>query len=96
MRDLLVDMPHGMRTLGSFFGAGPIPATPGNAPSSAAIRHRIRELVDQEEAASPASDADLAAILSRDGMMLARRTVTKLRGELGIPVQGLRRRKGAP
>ena len=99
-RDLLVETPHGLRSLCSLFGTSPmmrgrsIPITRKSAavPSSAAIRHRLAQLVGAENAAAPLGDAALAALLATEGKVLARRTVAKFRNELGIPSRAARRR----
>jgi RNA polymerase sigma-54 factor len=52
----------------------------------------VRELVEGEDPGTPLSDDDLAAALARRGWRVARRTVAKYRGELGIPSSYRRRR----
>ncbi len=97
-RDLLVDTPHGLRTLCSLFDGGPVRAGPGRRPgpqpAAAAIRYRLGQLIAAEDPAAPLGDAELAAALCREGKPLARRTVAKYREALGIPVctQRLRQR----
>lgn len=92
-RDLLVETPHGLRSLCSLFGGGPVRAAAGPSPvASAAIRHRLAQLVAAEPATAPRSDAQLAGLLAQEGKGLARRTVSKFRLELGIPARALRRR----
>lgn len=94
-RHLLIATPHGMRTLCSFFDAAPLAARDlAAAPSSDAIRHRLRQIIAAESPAAPMSDAALATALTHEGKPLARRTVTKFRHELGIPAM-LSRRGGA-
>ncbi|MBT9246609.1 RNA polymerase sigma-54 factor (plasmid) [Gemmobacter fulvus] len=95
-RHLLVATPHGMRSLCSFFDAAPLAARHLDlAPSSAAIRHRLRQIIAGENPAAPLSDAALATALWREGKPLARRTVAKFRHELGIPPMLSRRRPRA-
>lgn len=89
--ELLVETPHGLRTLCSFFDRG----VPNSGAAAAAIRHRIAQLVTAEDRAAPRSDAQLAAALSDEGMALARRTVAKFRAELGIPPRSQRRAPAA-
>lgn len=95
-RNLLVETPHGMRTLCSLFHSGPVLAgTLGRSvppPAAEAIQHRLRQLVAAEDPAAPLSDAALAAILSAEGKPLARRTVAKYREVLDIPIRDLRRK----
>lgn len=94
-RDLLVETPHGMRSLCSLFGGGPVRANPHGgdpiAASASAIRHRLAQIVASENPCTPLGDAALAAALAAEGKVLARRTVAKYREELGIPTRSLRR-----
>jgi RNA polymerase sigma-54 factor len=57
------------------------------------IQQRLRALVAAETA--PLSDAALAEALSDTGIPVARRTVAKYRGVLGIPSSTGRRRETA-
>lgn len=52
----------------------------------------IRSIVDSEQHSSPLSDEAITRLLSDRGYRIARRTVTKYRERLGIPVARLRRR----
>ncbi|MEW6074544.1 MAG: RNA polymerase factor sigma-54 [Planctomycetota bacterium] len=84
--------PHGILPLRFFFSGGTAKASGGMA-SQASIKQRIREMVEQEDAASPLSDDRLAEVLrERDGIKIARRTITKYRKALGIPASSQRRR----
>jgi RNA polymerase sigma-54 factor len=65
----------------------------GEAHSSESVRHRIRQLVDAESAASVLSDDKLVEYLKRDGIDIARRTVAKYREALRIPSSVQRRRE---
>ena len=64
----------------------------GGAHSAAAVRSRIRAIVEAETAATVASDGRIAAILEEDGIRIARRTVAKYRDAMRIPPSALRRR----
>lgn len=59
--------------------------------SSRAIIAALREIIDGEDRSHPLSDAALAARLAERGLNVARRTVTKYREQLDIPVARLRR-----
>ena len=77
--------PHGILPLRYFFSGGTAKASGGMA-SQASIKQRIRELVEKEDARDPLSDDRLAEILKeRDGITIARRTITKYRKALAIP-----------
>lgn len=58
--------------------------------AQASAKHRIRELVGQEDPRRPLSDQELADALAAEGICLARRTVSKYRTELGIPAKAFR------
>ena len=61
--------------------------------SAEAIRHRIKTLITQEEAAKPLSDDALSEILNAEGIRLARRTIAKYREEMCIPSSSKRKRQ---
>ena len=85
--------PRGLFELKYFFSAA-IPSTGGGeAHSAEAVRHRIKELVEQEEASAILSDDQIVEILTGYGIEIARRTVAKYRESLGIPSSVQRRRR---
>ncbi|WP_368639427.1 RNA polymerase factor sigma-54 [Castellaniella ginsengisoli] len=59
--------------------------------SAGAVRALIQELIQAEDPAQPLSDVDLTRQLARHGILVARRTVTKYRGQLKISAVELRR-----
>ncbi|HET8598480.1 MAG TPA: RNA polymerase factor sigma-54 [Castellaniella sp.] len=59
--------------------------------SASAVRALIQELIDAEDPARPLSDVDLTQQLAHHGIIVARRTVTKYRGQLKIPAVELRK-----
>jgi RNA polymerase sigma-54 factor len=83
--------PHGILPLRFFFSGGTAKASGGMA-SQASIKQRIEEFVAKEDPQAPLSDDRLADLLrERDGISIARRTVTKYRKALSIPSSGQRR-----
>ncbi len=64
----------------------------GETAAAAAIQQRLRELIAAENPAAPLSDNDLVALLNREGIVIARRTVAKYRDALGIAPAKLRKR----
>jgi RNA polymerase sigma-54 factor len=76
--------PHGTFELKYFFGSGLATDTGGNA-SSTAVRAIIRQMVADENSATPLSDGELAERLAAQGITVARRTVAKYREALRIP-----------
>jgi RNA polymerase sigma-54 factor len=86
--------PRGIFELKYFFTSAIASADAGSeAHSSEAVRHRIRQLIDGESAASVLSDDKIVEYLKRDGIDIARRTVAKYREALRIPSSVQRRRE---
>ncbi|HEX2492290.1 MAG TPA: RNA polymerase factor sigma-54 [Steroidobacter sp.] len=75
-----------------YFFSSHVAASDGTEMSSTAIRAKIRKLVAAEESDKPLSDSRIAEILSREGVLVARRTVAKYREALGIPPSSERKR----
>jgi RNA polymerase sigma-54 factor len=63
------------------------------AHSAESVRHRIKALIDSETLGNILSDDDLAALLKREGVSIARRTIAKYREALHIPSSAQRRRE---
>jgi RNA polymerase sigma-54 factor len=85
--------PRGIFELKYFFTSAISAANGGGeAHSSEAVRHRIRQLIDAETTQSVLSDDKLVEILKKDGIDIARRTVAKYREALRIPSSVQRRR----
>lgn len=63
----------------------------GGSCSATAVRALIKEMIDGEDASSPLSDVDLAQMLGEQGVVVARRTVSKYRGQLKYPPAEMRR-----
>ncbi|HIF23562.1 MAG TPA: hypothetical protein EYQ27_17055, partial [Gemmatimonadetes bacterium] len=56
------------------------------------VRGLIKEIIETEDSAAPMSDDDVVLELGKRDLKIARRTVAKYRGELGIPSSYRRRR----
>lgn len=84
-----VDTPGGTFWLRALFS----PAVRQDGPAGAALRDALARMVAAEDPAKPMSDADLAQALAGAGAPLARRTVAKYRGILGIAPAHARRRR---
>ncbi len=83
--------PVGVFELKYFFSRAMATATGGTC-SATAIRGVIQTMIDEETACSPLSDAEIARRLARQGLNVARRTVTKYRQAMRIaPVEHRRR-----
>lgn len=76
--------PRGLFAMKFFFHSG-IDRDYGEDISSLTVKRKIRQLVEGENSRRPLSDSDLARILNREGIHIARRTVAKYRDELGLP-----------
>ncbi len=63
--------------------------------AAAAVRHRIRAMIDAEAPGAILSDDMIVAQLQEDGIDIARRTVAKYRNVLGLPSSVERRRRKA-
>lgn len=85
--------PRGIVELKFFFTSAIASAADGEAHSSESVRHRIRQLIDGEEAAAVLSDDRLVELLRADGVDIARRTVAKYREAMRIPSSVQRRRE---
>jgi RNA polymerase sigma-54 factor len=74
-----------------YFFSRPMAATEGRAFSATAIRELIKDMIAAEEPTNPLSDAQIARLLARQGLEVARRTVTKYRQALRIEAVERRR-----
>jgi RNA polymerase sigma-54 factor len=86
--------PRGMFELKYFF-TNAIAGSDGESHSAEAVRHRIRALVGGERADDILSDDAIVAVLRKEGVDIARRTVAKYREALRIPSSVQRKREKA-
>jgi RNA polymerase sigma-54 factor len=84
--------PRGMFELKYFFSTAIPRADGGESFAAEAIRHRLRELIDNEAPNAILSDDTLVEQLQGEGIDIARRTVAKYREQLGVPSSVQRRR----
>ena len=63
----------------------------GEELSTREIKAVLRELIEHEDKHKPLSDEALRLLLAEKGYPIARRTVTKYREQLGLPVARLRK-----
>lgn len=89
-----VQTPRGFHALKDFF-SNRIAASSGDGTSSAAVRERLRDLIEGENPEAPLSDEQLADALRRGGVAIARRTVTKYREALEFPAAWQRKQKAS-
>lgn len=84
-----VDTPMGTWWLRALFSQ----SVTENGPSAAALRETLARLIAAEDPTHPLSDEALQAALSTLGSPVARRTVAKYRGMLGLPPAHRRRKR---
>ncbi len=75
-----------------FFFTSGVASADGEGASSAAIKARIKALIDAEDPKKVLSDQQLAEMLQQEGFDLARRTVAKYREAIGLGSSAERRR----
>ncbi|MDH4021773.1 MAG: RNA polymerase factor sigma-54 [Gammaproteobacteria bacterium] len=84
--------PRGVFEFRHFFSSQ-VTGDDGNEQSSTAIRAKIRKLISQEDPAKPLSDSQVADLLAKQGVQVARRTVAKYREAMHIEPSSERRRR---
>lgn len=82
--------PRGIFEFKHFFSRE-LPTRSGGTCSAGAVRALIQEMIDDEDPKSPLSDVVLTHKLEREGIVVARRTVSKYRAQIKIPSAELRR-----
>jgi RNA polymerase sigma-54 factor len=85
--------PRGILELKYFFTSAIASAGDGEAHSSEAVRHRIRQMIDGERPQAILSDDKIVDRLKGEGVDIARRTVAKYREAMRIPSSVQRRRE---
>ncbi len=83
--------PTGVYELKYFFSRSMVSAN-GSACSGTAIRGLVKDIIEAESADAPQSDAEITRQLAGQGLVVARRTVTKYRQMLKIEAVERRRR----
>jgi RNA polymerase sigma-54 factor len=84
---------RGIFELKYFFTSSIAASDGGEAHSAEAVRHRIRQLIDAENARDILSDDAIVDMLREVGIDIARRTVAKYREAMRIPSSVQRRRE---
>ncbi len=85
-----VQTEFGVFELKYFFSEG-LETESGEEVSNREVKALIQQILENEDKSKPLSDQKIAQILEEKGFKIARRTVTKYREQLGIPVARLRR-----
>jgi RNA polymerase sigma-54 factor len=81
---------QGIHELKYFFSEG-IMTDDGEEVSNKEIKEQIKNLIEAEDKSAPLSDDRLADILKHEGIQIARRTVTKYREAMKVPVARFRK-----
>ena len=82
--DKFIQTPRGIYALKRFFVGG-TKTEGGEDVAWDIIRIKLQEVVDKEDKQSPFSDDDLVLELKKQGLNVARRTITKYRQKMDIP-----------
>ncbi len=85
-----IQTPQGIFSLKHFFTGG-VERDDGEVESWEVVRQKLQHVIDNEDKSDPFSDEQLAAQLQKQGIDIARRTVSKYRKILGIPSSRQRR-----
>jgi len=89
----LMETPQGTLELKSFFSVSLAMNDDQTVQSSAAVRFRIKKLIDSEQPLNPISDDEIVGALEASGIKVARRTVAKYRKMQNIPASFMRKRQ---
>jgi len=82
--DKYIQTPRGIYSLKHFFTGG-LQKQSGEVTSWETVRQKLLEIVRNEDKRNPLSDEQISAELSKQGINIARRTVSKYRKNLNIP-----------
>ena len=85
-----VQTPQGIFELKYFFTAG-LHTDGGGDIANTSVKGMVADIFKAEDAKKPLADDEVAKMLQAKGINIARRTVAKYRGELGILPSGLRK-----
>ena len=85
-----VQTDFGVYELKYFFSEG-LSTDSGEEVSNKEVKAIIDAIISEEDKKKPLSDQRIATMLTDKGFQIARRTVTKYREQLGIPVARLRK-----
>ena len=83
--------PDGLIEMRYFFTGAIQSADGGEGMSNTSVKQMVKELVDGEDKAKPLSDEAIVKLMGEKKVKIARRTVAKYRGELGILSSSMRR-----
>ncbi len=79
-----VQTPRGVFPLKFFFSGG-TSVSDGSVESRVSVKQRVKDIIDNEDKSKPLSDDEVARLLKKAGLDVARRTITKYRRMMSIP-----------
>ncbi len=82
--DKWVQTPRGIFPLRRFFCSGTT-AADGEEITWDAVRMKLQEIIDREDKRRPLNDEELKVAMAKEGINIARRTITKYRKAMNIP-----------
>ena len=88
-----IHTPRGLFELKFFFSAAAGSYIGNEDTSTMAIKHKIKQLINDEKPQAILSDDKLVELLGQEGIKIARRTVAKYREALNIPTSAERKRQ---
>ena len=80
-----IETPFGVFPLKYFFSEG-MENQQGEEVSTRELKKVLQQCVDSEDKSKPLTDEQLAKEMEKHGYKVARRTIAKYRGQLGIPL----------
>ena len=89
----LMETPQGTLELKSFFSVGLQLNDDQSSQSSAAVKFKIKKMIENEKPRNPISDDEIVETLKASGVNVARRTVAKYRKVQNIPASFMRKRQ---
>ena len=85
-----VDTPYGTKLIKEFFSESMI-NNKGEEISTIEVKKKLENIIEEEDKRKPETDDSLVKLLNKEGYKIARRTVSKYREQLNIPVARLRK-----
>jgi RNA polymerase sigma-54 factor len=89
-RGKYIQTPQGLFEMKYFFSPG-LRRDVGDPQSSKSVQSLIKKIIEEEDKGKPLSDQKIADMLKKQGINIARRTVTKYREGMGILSTTMRR-----
>ena len=83
-----VDTPYGTKLIKEFFSESMI-NNKGEEISTIEVKKKLENIIEEEDKRKPETDDSLVKLLNKEGYKIARRTVSKYREQLNIPVARL-------